>query len=123
MGVKKRHIIVLDAGDDVFRATSRTNTACLLYSEMSEDIRAFGEYSFNLWRSLGKQKSFRESTGFQDKALFEVKTASGGGYGKGHELAPDWVSVEDGWSVEHALGSAPSLQKALQNGWCPSEEV
>ncbi|KAI1123472.1 nucleotide-binding domain-containing protein [Nemania abortiva] len=94
-----RKIIVLEARGSPFLAASSHNTGCLHYGfldSFAKDLFEIGEYSFELWDSIASRDAqFVADTGFRRQSFFPIIPSTTGVDG----LLPNWVQVEDGWSV------------------------
>ena len=89
---RERHrVVVIDAAEKVFSATSATNTGILSYTGFQEDLRTLAQYSYRQWEALGREDAqFNEECRYRERANIALKLNSS----EGRNLIPDWVCTE-----------------------------
>lgn len=89
---RQRHrVIVIDAAEKAFLATSATNTSILSHTGFQEDFRTLAQYSYRHWETLGREDiQFNEECGYRETAHIALKLNSS----EGRNLIADWVCTE-----------------------------
>ena len=88
----QRHcVIVIDAAEKVFSATSATNTGILSYTGFQQDLRTLAQSSYRYWETLGREDiQLNEECGYRETANIALKLNSS----EGRSLIPDSVCTE-----------------------------
>lgn len=98
-------IIIIEAFDKPFTASSSTCTGCFHYSFPEPQVAPLlplGKYSFDLWAAEADKADFRATTGYRAQSSFGIDPGSG----QGLEKLPDWVHTEPSWDVDaNVLGT------------------
>lgn len=91
-------IYVVEVFDDVFQATSATNTGILhhVYPSDQEKLTSLGTCSWEIWEKLSHDFEFAESTGWSPNTAFSAREGSG----KGQEKLPEWIRLDPSWDVD-----------------------
>ena len=62
---RRHRVIVVDAAEKVFSATSGTNMGILSYTGFQHDLRTLAQYSYRHWETLGREDiQFNEESGY-----------------------------------------------------------
>lgn len=88
-------IIVIEAAEREFAATSGSNTGILTDTSSNKDLLTLTHYSFQQWEDLGKDAEFSKECGYREGVNCSLKRGSG----HGQNLMPDWVRAEAEWDV------------------------
>lgn len=94
--LQRRHrILVIEARDNLFSASSEHNSGCLAHHWLPGFLKPLGAYPYDLWRDLGKDIGFLEACGYKEDCLYEIRPDNGKNL---HEL-PNWFISKDSWDV------------------------
>ena len=88
-------VIVVEAADWEFAATSSSNTGILTDSSTNKDLLDLTRYSYQEWELLGNETEFSKACGYKEGVNYSLKPGSG----IGQNLIPDWVRAEAEWDA------------------------
>lgn len=91
-------ILVIEASDACFSASSSNCTGCLHYA-FRQPLLPLGKYSFDLWEAESADQDFTSATGYRAQSSFGIST----GTGKGLDGLPGWVSKDSTWDVDSSV--------------------
>ena len=89
-----RHkLVVVEAAEEVFSATSSTNTGIVSYTGFIDQLLPLAQFSYDQWEDLGRGNAeFRRSCGYREGVNFALKS---NGTDQGNaSLIPDWVRAD-----------------------------
>lgn len=95
----RTEILVIEASDACFTASSSNCTGCFHYAFTDpalQPLLPLGKYSFDLWEAESADPGFKAATGYSAQSSFGIST----GTGKGLEELPDWVTKDSSWDVD-----------------------
>lgn len=95
-------ILVIEASDACFTASSSNCTGCFHYAFREPSLQRLlplGEYSFNLWEAESADQDFVSATGYRAQSSYGIST----GTGKGLDGLPDWVTKDPTWDVDSSV--------------------
>lgn len=88
----RSRVVVIEAAEREFPATSSMNTGILSYTGFEKDLLGLAQYSYNQWEAYGRgDKQFKRDCGFREGmniALIKKNLS------EEHELTPDWIHFE-----------------------------
>ncbi|KAL1883296.1 hypothetical protein Daus18300_000354 [Diaporthe australafricana] len=99
---RKVRILVIEASDACFTASSSHCTGCFHYAFTDlalMPILPLGEYSFDLWEAELVGSDSKETTGYRAQSSFGIAP----GTGKGLDELPDWVIKDASWDVDASV--------------------
>lgn len=88
-------VIVVEAAEREFAATSGSNTGILTDTSSKEDLLRLTQYSYQEWEIPGHESEFGEACGFKEGVNYRLRRGSG----IGQSLIPDWVRAEAEWDA------------------------
>lgn len=98
----KREILVIEASDVCFKASSLHCTGCFHYAFTDQALLPMlplGKYSFDLWESELADSGFRPTTGYRAQSSYGICRGTGEGLG----VLPDWIIKDCSWNVDTSV--------------------
>lgn len=95
VGPHLHKVIVVEAAEREFAATSGSSTGILTDSSTNNDLLDLTRYSYEEWALLGNETEFSKACGYKEGVNYSLKPGSG----IGQNLIPDWVRAEADWDA------------------------
>ncbi|KAI1127493.1 nucleotide-binding domain-containing protein [Nemania abortiva] len=102
-----KKVVVLEALNEPFGATSGSCTGCLHYKFRGRDsdkLADLGKYSFELWQALSSNPDFRTAVGYRPHCFFELNPGTGAGL----ENLPNWFEPDTRWDTDLKVLRSPN---------------